>query len=242
MSAFIAGWLWLQRFSEQQNGKKKIHFHFRIPPNPSRYLPPRKHICSGEIISVDPKFKIHLKKLNSISPFWIRIKDLDYGWDEDWWSLMSQLHPQNVSQWQYQTMNGGNVMFDQWHIQYCLILRMTLMLQRQHHLPERILFIECNLVHRAMDHYHSIVWPLVYCNSIREALNRRDRPLNAGINLFQNIALTSQYQTFSPLKKNLEFIKLWKDHFFCRQLFTRFVWKKCANRSETRQTLYFVKT
>ena len=155
---------------------------------------------------------------------------------------MSQLHPQNVSQWQYQTMNGRNVMFDQWHIQYCLILRMTLMLQRQHHLPERILFIECNLVHRAMDHYHSIVWPLVYCNSIREALNRRDRPLNAGINLFQNIALTSQYQTFSPLKKNLEFIKLWKDHFFCRQLFTRFVWKKCANRSETRQTLYFVKT
>ena len=120
--------------------KRRFIFISGFPPNPSRYLPPRKHICSGEIISVDPKFKILLKKLNAVSPFWIRIKDLDSGWDEDWWSLMSQLHPQNVSQWQYQTMNGRNVMFDQWHIQYCLILRMTLMLQRQHHLPE-------NLVH-----------------------------------------------------------------------------------------------
>ena len=126
-------------------------------------------------------------------------------------------------------------MFDQWHIQYCLILRMTLMLQRQHHLPERILFIECNLVHRAMDHYHSIVWPLVYCNSIREALNRRDRLLNAEINLFQNITISN----FLSFKKESWIHKTLKRSFLLLAAFYAFRLKEvCKQIWDKTNTLF----
>ena len=49
----------------------------------------------------------------------------------------------NVSQQQYQMMNECNLMFD--HIQYCLILGMTLMLQPEPHLTQNLLHWMSNL-------------------------------------------------------------------------------------------------
>ena len=117
------------RVPADQNGEKKIQFCFRILSEPLSIFR-QENICRWtrrEIISVDQKILRHQSKFEMDSCFWLQLiqypHDLKHQiptWQKQSSQCQGTFHNNNISWW----MNECNVMFD--HIQYCLILWMTL--------------------------------------------------------------------------------------------------------------------